>query len=250
MPNAQDDIYGKTYKLIEEVKIYWTVQTLAAPAIGYLLSQYKPGAAVNTLGTDQDFANLIYCFLAILPLIIGITYNIAGAGYILQSRLAADLPVGRDLLCSWLQIGYMCVSGLIGVLLLKAIRHLAMPYCQLACSPAAPLWIARGMKLDLGLASLIAAVFVFPILLDKVKVILLVVFGILSAAIAFVALERTFYQGANTTALVPFFDLAGASFGIIGAREIAKLTYRKLAIDRATLDAYFSDLAWLRLAKT
>jgi hypothetical protein len=91
-----------TTKLVEEAKLYWTVQSLIAPVVGYLLSHLTSG---------EKLWNSIFCVLAIVPIIVGAVYNLAGAGYIYEARSLAGLPIRRDFFCAWMATAYVLLGG-------------------------------------------------------------------------------------------------------------------------------------------
>jgi hypothetical protein len=125
MPDAQSDIYKGTYKLMEEIKLYWVVQTAVAPAIGYLLSNIDvSSAALN---------DIVFCVLAFVPTVIGTVYNLAGANYIREARLEAGFPSGKDFLCRWLIVAYLIIGGLIAAILIHALSSLLLPKNFASC---------------------------------------------------------------------------------------------------------------------
>jgi hypothetical protein len=91
-----------TTKLVEEAKLYWTVQSLIAPVVGYLLSH---------LTSTGRLWNSIFCILALVPIIVGAVYNLAGAGYIYEARSLAGLPIRRDFFCAWMATAYVILGG-------------------------------------------------------------------------------------------------------------------------------------------
>jgi hypothetical protein len=104
----------ETTKLVEEAKLYWAVQSLVAPAAGYLLSH---------LTTTNRLQDAVFCVLALafVPIVVGTVYNIAGAGYIYEARVRAQLPISRDFFCGWMAIAYLIVGGLVVSLLADAV---------------------------------------------------------------------------------------------------------------------------------
>jgi hypothetical protein len=94
---------GDTTKLVEEAKLYWTVQSLIAPATGYLLSH---------LTFTNRLQDSVFCLLALVPIIVGTVYNIVGAGYIYEARGRTPLPIRRDFFCGWMAIAYLVLGGL------------------------------------------------------------------------------------------------------------------------------------------
>lgn len=91
-----------TTKLVEEAKLYWTVQSLIAPVVGYLLSH---------LTFADKLRDSIFCVLALVPIIVGAVYNLAGAGYIYEARSLAGLPIRRDFFCAWMATAYVILGG-------------------------------------------------------------------------------------------------------------------------------------------
>ena len=120
MPDAQSDIHKGTYKLMEEIKLYWVVQTAVAPAIGYLLSNIDvSSAALN---------DIVFCVLAFVPTVIGTVYNLAGANYIREARLEAGFPSGKDFLCRWLTVvGFLLGLCTFGYLSKTTYRRIESP---------------------------------------------------------------------------------------------------------------------------
>jgi hypothetical protein len=125
MPDAQSDIYKGTYKLIEEIKLYWVVQTAVAPAIGYLLSHIDV--------SNAKLNDIVFCVLAFMPAVIGAVYNLAGANYVREARLEAGLPYSKDFLCRWLIVGYLIIGGLIAAILTHALSSLLLPNDFASC---------------------------------------------------------------------------------------------------------------------
>jgi hypothetical protein len=97
-----------TTKLMEEAKLYWTVQSLIAPAVGYLLSH---------LTFSHKLQDCTFCILAFVPIVVGTVYNIAGAGYIYEARRLSGLPLGRDFFCGWMAWAYLILGGVTFALL-------------------------------------------------------------------------------------------------------------------------------------
>jgi len=119
-----------TTKLVEEAKLYWTVQSLIAPVVGYLLSH---------LTSADKLQDSIFCILALVPIIVGAVYNLAGAGYIDEARRLSGLPISRDFFCAWMATAYVMLGGVtVGLL-----GYFVGPYLQLP--PRAGLFIGIGL---------------------------------------------------------------------------------------------------------
>jgi hypothetical protein len=91
-----------TTKLVEEAKLYWTVQSLIVPVVGYLLSHLTPG---------DKLQDSVFCLLALVTIVVGAVYNVAGAGYIYEARLLAGLPIRHDFFCAWMATVYVILAG-------------------------------------------------------------------------------------------------------------------------------------------
>jgi hypothetical protein len=119
-----------TTKLVEEAKLYWTVQSLIAPVVGYLLSH---------LTSTNKLWDSIFCVLALVPIIVGAVYNLAGAGYIYEARCLAGLPIRRDFFCAWMATAYVILGGVtFGLLGYFAGWYLHLP-------PRAGLFVGFGL---------------------------------------------------------------------------------------------------------
>lgn len=104
-----------TDKLVEEIKIYWTVQIFAAPAAGFLVTQAKSVAG-------QPFQTAVLYLFAMMPILIGAVYNIVGPAYIHEARRrVAGLESGHDFICPWLALAYLLFGGGTIALLVQAV---------------------------------------------------------------------------------------------------------------------------------
>lgn len=113
MPQASNS--PDTSKLMEEAKLYWTVQTVIAPAVGYLLSHVD----FSTGPGPKDF---MFLALALMAIVVGAIYNLAGASYIHEARYKiAKLPAGRDSLCPWMAGIYLLIGGATTAFLLRSV---------------------------------------------------------------------------------------------------------------------------------
>jgi hypothetical protein len=93
-------------KLIEEVKLYWTVQTAIAGVLGYLGTNIKA----------FDLQAFIVCVVAFLLITIGAIYNFVGNYYVF---VEAEGRVGfcdreENLVTPAIAAMYFLVSGVIG----------------------------------------------------------------------------------------------------------------------------------------
>ena len=88
---------GDTTKMVEEIKLFWTIQIAVGGVLGYLAANLTFGYANVPGGTDASafLKDATICVVALVPLTVGALYNIVGNYYIRIEGLRLELGAGQ-----------------------------------------------------------------------------------------------------------------------------------------------------------
>jgi hypothetical protein len=97
-------------KLVEEIKLYWTVEIGIVTVLGVLFSQ---------LGSQrtEPMAQFLMCFVAMVLVVVGTMYNIAGNYYTFVTRTQISGTAGdqEGIISTVMEIAFFLLSGVCGV---------------------------------------------------------------------------------------------------------------------------------------
>ncbi|MFM7070695.1 MAG: hypothetical protein ACKO38_02740 [Planctomycetota bacterium] len=97
-------------KLVEEIKLYWTVEIGIVTVLGVLFSQ---------LGSQrtEPMAQFLMCFVAMVLVVVGTMYNIAGNYYTFVTRTQISGSAGdqEGIISTVMEIAFFLLSGVCGV---------------------------------------------------------------------------------------------------------------------------------------
>lgn len=102
-------------RLIEEIKIYWTIQLAVCAVLGYLGSNID--VIAEGAGRIGNARNFIISLVAFLLVSIGAIYNLVGNYYIRLCGYTIEGKKQEDIVSPSLAIAYFVISGIIGALI-------------------------------------------------------------------------------------------------------------------------------------
>ncbi len=110
-------------KLMEEVKLYWTIQIGIVGVLGLLLSKADP---TNPIATATVAA------VSLLLVLIGAVTNPAGNYYTFQSRRRLEMDIAQEgVISSTVEIIYIFLTGICGAIFCWAVNELLPDWAKL-----------------------------------------------------------------------------------------------------------------------